>query len=162
MDVRKWSVRKLRRRTRSCDNSKKNKTQMLKSNASNDDVTTKSKETKTDKSPNNSLLLFGSELEKQPLDDTLDLSSDQDSTGGEDEEDHKLDEEDISKLHPDRLLYKAAAVHNLPVMCEAFALGADKEWINSEDLDRRAIHAAVLSVYYSDSILFKEFLIDFF
>lgn len=57
-----------------------------------------------------------------------------------------LDEEDISKLHPDRLLYKAAAVHNLPVMCEAFALGANKEWINNEDLDRRAIHAAVLSV----------------
>lgn len=92
MDVRKWSVRKLRRRTRSCDNSKKNKQQnnMLKSNASNTDDSIKSSENKTDGSPRNSLLLFGSELEKQPLDDSLELSSDQDSTGGEDEEDHKL------------------------------------------------------------------------
>lgn len=92
MDVRKWSVRKLRRRTRSCDNSKKNKQRnhKLKLNASNDDNSTKSIDKKTDDSPHNSLLLFGSELEKQPLDDSLELSSDQDSTGGEDEEDYKI------------------------------------------------------------------------
>lgn len=56
------------------------------------------------------------------------------------------EEEDISKLHPNLLLYKAAVVHNLPVMCEAIALGADKQWMNSDDLDRSAIHQAVLSV----------------
>lgn len=142
MDVRKWSVRKLRRRTRSSDNSKKNKQQnLLNIKKLNDDSAIA-----TTNTSNGSLLLFGSELEKQPLDESFDLSSDQDSTAGEDEEDHKLDEEDISKLHPDRLLYKAAAVHNLPVMCEAFALGADKDWINQDDLNRNAIHAAVLSV----------------
>jgi Arf-GAP/coiled-coil/ANK repeat/PH domain-containing protein len=57
-----------------------------------------------------------------------------------------IGEEDISKLHPDLLLYKAAAAHNLPVMCEAFALGADKLWTNAEDRSRSAIHQAVISV----------------
>ena len=57
-----------------------------------------------------------------------------------------IGEEDISKLHPDLLLYKAAAAHNLPVMCEAFALGADKLWTNVEDRSRSAIHQAVISV----------------
>ena len=57
-----------------------------------------------------------------------------------------LDEEDISKLHPEALLYKAALAHNLPVMCEALALGADQQWKNSDDKLRCAIHQAVLSV----------------
>lgn len=57
-----------------------------------------------------------------------------------------VDEEDISKLHADLLLYKAAAAHNIPVMCEAFALGADKHWTNIEDNGRSAIHQAILSV----------------
>jgi hypothetical protein len=58
------------------------------------------------------------------------------------------DEEDISKLHPNLLLYKAAAAHNLPVMCEAFALGADKLWNNAEDRSRSPIHQAVISVSF--------------
>lgn len=55
-------------------------------------------------------------------------------------------EEDISKLDPNLLLYKAAAAHNLPVMCEALALGADKFWTNVDDKGRSALHQAVLSV----------------
>lgn len=55
-------------------------------------------------------------------------------------------EEDISKLHPDMLLYMAAAAHNLPVMCEAFALAANKNWINPKDHNRSPLHQAVLSV----------------
>lgn len=55
-------------------------------------------------------------------------------------------EEDISKLQPDLLLYKASAAHNLPVMLEALALGADKNWINPDDRNRSPIHASVLSV----------------
>lgn len=58
-------------------------------------------------------------------------------------------EEDISKLHPDLLLYKAAAAHNLPVMCEALALGADKLWSNAEDRSRSPIHQAIISVSLS-------------
>lgn len=60
------------------------------------------------------------------------------------------DEEDISKLNPDLLLYKAAAAHNLPVMCEAFAIGADKLWKNPDDKGRSAIHQAILSVSLLD------------
>lgn len=107
MDVRKWSVRKLRRRTRSCDNARRHKNKAVnKNNASNDDISkTKIREVdessistvKTDESAGSSgrgslrrnrssILLFGSELDKQPLDGSLDLSSDQDSTGGEDED----------------------------------------------------------------------------
>nr|CAD7579949.1 unnamed protein product [Timema californicum] len=55
-------------------------------------------------------------------------------------------EEDISKFHPSLLLYKAAAAHNLPVMCEALATGADKLWINEEDKSRSPIHQAINSV----------------
>lgn len=55
-------------------------------------------------------------------------------------------EEDISKLQPDLLLYKASAAHNLPVMLEALALGADKNWTNPDDRNRSPIHASVLSV----------------
>lgn len=126
-----------------------------------------------DFSVNSDLLLFGEDLKKHPLDGSIELPSDQvikksdtshflqlvahlihslffflffkDSTGGEDE-DETIGEEDISKLHPNLLLYKAAAAHNLPVMCEALGFGADKLWTNSEDLDRSSIHQAILSV----------------
>lgn len=97
------------------------------------------------KKGNANVLLFGGDLDKQVLDEPLNLSSDQDSTGGE--EDDVL-EEDISKLDPNLLLYKAAAAHNLPVMGEALALGADKLWKNTEDKGRSPIHQAVISVRF--------------
>ncbi|XP_046391435.1 arf-GAP with coiled-coil, ANK repeat and PH domain-containing protein 2 [Ischnura elegans] len=90
------------------------------------------------------VLLFGENLVKQPLEGSIDLSSDQDSTAGEEED--CLTEEDISTLHPDRLLYRAAEAHNLPVMCEAIALGADKGgWVNTDDLSRTPFHQAIIS-----------------
>ncbi|XP_066997590.2 arf-GAP with coiled-coil, ANK repeat and PH domain-containing protein 2 [Anabrus simplex] len=89
------------------------------------------------------VLVFGKSLEKQPLEGSIELSSDQDSTGGE--EDEVVGEEDITKLHPDLLLYKAAAAHNLPVMCQALAVGADKNWCNAEDMNRSPIHQAIIS-----------------
>lgn len=55
-------------------------------------------------------------------------------------------EEDITNLHPNLILYKAAAAHNLPVMCKALALGADKMWVNLEDKSRTPIHQAIISV----------------
>lgn len=56
------------------------------------------------------------------------------------------EDEDISSLNPNLLLYKSAGVHNLPVMCQAFALGANKSWTNANDLNRTALHQAILSV----------------
>lgn len=63
MEIRKWSVRRLRRRPRSSCGNKDNKT--------------------CDQPNRDSVLLFGNDLDK-PIDEILDLSSDQDSTGGED------------------------------------------------------------------------------
>lgn len=55
-------------------------------------------------------------------------------------------EEDISKLSPNLLLYRASAAHNLPVMCHAFAAGADPNWANVDDKNRVSLHQAVISV----------------
>ncbi|GLH03543.1 ArfGAP with SH3 domain, ANK repeat and PH domain-containing protein [Gryllus bimaculatus] len=82
----------------------------------------------SDSSLNCEVLIFGKSLEKQPMEGSIELR-----------------EEDISKLHPDLLLYKAARAHNLPVMCEALAWGADKNWCHEEDKNRSAIHQAILS-----------------
>ena len=65
MEVRKWSVRRLRRRPRSSDGIRKTKIRGSKYR------------------DRNSILMFGNDLDK-PLDESIDLSSDQDSTGGED------------------------------------------------------------------------------
>lgn len=54
--------------------------------------------------------------------------------------------EDISKLHPDMLLYKAARARNLPVMLEAISLGANPNWKNEEEEGRTALIQAVHSV----------------
>lgn len=90
------------------------------------------------------ILMFGCDIPKPAIDDNLELSSDQDSTAGEDEE--FTNEEDIENLHPEMLLYKAAAAHNLPVMCAALAVGADKLWSNVNDKSRSALHQAIISV----------------
>ncbi|KAK2575979.1 hypothetical protein KPH14_007340 [Odynerus spinipes] len=98
---------------------------------------------KTDKTIQSDVLMFGCDLPKSIIDGNLELSSDQDSTAGEDEE--FADEEDIENLHPEMLLYKAAAAHNLPVMCAALASGADKLWANVNDRGRTALHQAIIS-----------------
>ena len=90
------------------------------------------------------VLMFGCDVPKPSIDNNLELSSDQDSTAGEDEE--FTDEEDIENLHPEMLLYKAAAAHNLPVMCAALAAGADKLWSNVNDKSRSSLHQAIISV----------------
>ncbi|CAK9812852.1 Arf-GAP with coiled-coil, ANK repeat and PH domain-containing protein 2 [Anthophora plagiata] len=99
------------------------------------------------------VLMFGCDLPKPTIDNSLELSSDQDSTAGEDEE--FTDEEDIENLHPEMLLYKAAAAHNLPVMCAALAAGADKSWTNINDRGRNALHQAIIS----GSVMSCEYLI---
>lgn len=89
------------------------------------------------------ILMFGCDVPKPIMDGNLELSSDQDSTAGEDEE--FTDEEDIGNLHPEILLYKAATAHNLPVMCVSLAAGADKLWSNVNDKGRSALHQAIIS-----------------
>lgn len=191
LSVRKWSVRKLRRRPRSQDNrihsssargnyQKKTKSALVESLSSSNleenvekdclmeespikegvdsepqpkvspsseppspSFSKKSAGSVSDSSLNSEVLIFGKSLEKQPVEGSIELSSDQDSTGGEDD-DH-AGEEDISKFHPDLLLYKAANAHNLPVMCEALAFGANKNWSNEEDQNRTPLHQAIIS-----------------
>lgn len=64
-------------------------------------------------------------------------------------------EEDIGNLNPNLLLYKSSAVHNLPVMCQALATGANKLWRNEADRKRTPLHQAVLS----GSIMACEYLL---
>ncbi|XP_012223196.1 arf-GAP with coiled-coil, ANK repeat and PH domain-containing protein 2 [Linepithema humile] len=105
------------------------------------------KDSKSEKNSNekveSNVLMFGCDVPKLAIDSNLELSSDQDSTAGEDEE--FTNEEDIENLHPEMLLYKAAAAHNLPVMCAALAAGADKLWSNVNDKNRNALHQAIIS-----------------
>ncbi|XP_022177174.1 arf-GAP with coiled-coil, ANK repeat and PH domain-containing protein 3 isoform X2 [Myzus persicae] len=81
------------------------------------------------------------------------ISSDDDSTISDDGTD--VVEEDISTLRPDMLLYRAAAAHNLPVMCHAIATGADKNWKNPNDNGRTSLFQAILS----GSVMACEYLI---
>ncbi|KOX69024.1 hypothetical protein WN51_07120, partial [Melipona quadrifasciata] len=89
-----------------------------------DTLENKNDETEKQCKVESGVLMFGCDLPKPTIDNSLESSSDQDSIAGEDEV--FTDEEDIENLHPEMLLYKAAAAHNLPVMCAALAAGADK------------------------------------
>lgn len=57
-----------------------------------------------------------------------------------------LDEEEIDKLNPNFVLFKASSAHNLPVMGQAMSLGADKNWANEDVLNRTPLHQAIQSV----------------
>lgn len=97
-------------------------------------------------------VVFGENLSEPLTTPAFVLDSDEDSVGGEVEEETL---EDIDKLRPDVLLYKASLVHNLPVMSQAFALGAPKIYANAEDQNRTCLHQAVLS----GSVMAVEFLL---
>uniref|UniRef100_A0A182Y7I5 Uncharacterized protein n=1 Tax=Anopheles stephensi TaxID=30069 RepID=A0A182Y7I5_ANOST len=86
--------------------------------------------------------------------DLLLLNSDHESTSGE-EDNAIMACEELERLSPNYLLYKAASGHNLPVMSQALALGADKCWANPHDADSTPLHAAVLS----GSVMSCEFLL---
>lgn len=148
MAARKWSVRKHRTRTRSKDNLNSNRvqnkklTQLIESDSDDEDKedTTKKKEKSSGKED---VILIGENLPQEPQ-NSIELPSDEDSTGGEDDN-QAVSEEDISKLGADLLLYKASAAHNLPVMCQAISLGANKSWCNPEDYNRTHLHQAIIS-----------------
>lgn len=90
------------------------------------------------------LLVIGDDLALDSYETPGILGSDQESTEGESDTEQP-EEVPFTQLNANLLLYKAAVVHNLPVMCMAFALGADKHWKNPLDRQRSSLHQAVIS-----------------
>ncbi|KAI9581162.1 hypothetical protein GQX74_011702 [Glossina fuscipes] len=138
---RKWAVKKFRRRKRQRSSSK----------SSDDPINDEDEDDESLNIPSMSLsisredlLIIGDELSLETYEAPGILGSDQESTDGENEPEI-IDEALFNKLDANLMLYKASAAHNLPVMCMAFALGADKNWRNSEDQNRTYLHQAVLS-----------------
>ncbi|BES96235.1 centaurin beta [Nesidiocoris tenuis] len=131
---RKWSVRKLRRRAKSMEGGPKHRTviEETRSNSCEDDQTVITE-----------VAVLGDELNNVATSPIDGLNSDDDSTDGDDNA--TVDEEDISKLSPTRLLHKASKAHNIPVMCHAFALGANKLWTDPEQGNRTHLHQAIIS-----------------
>jgi len=126
-DTTKWSVRKVRRRGTQYKSTQKNEKK-------------------------DNVMIFGGNDGIITLDA---ISSDDDSTISDDGGTDVIGEEDMSTLGPDMLLYRAAAAHNLPVMCHAIAVGADKNWKNTNDNGRTCLFQAILS----GSVMACEYLI---
>jgi len=105
---------------------------------------------------NAEVCLFGGSLGKHHV-ASVELDSDQESTDGEGDTTWSPPQDRLDVLNPDMLLYRAARAHNLPVMLQALALGADTEWQcgHAEELRHTAMHQSVLS----GSVMATEFLI---
>ena len=88
-------------------------------------------------------LLFGATLREHHL-ANVELDSDQESTDGEDVAAVELGDP-LEKLSGNLLLFRAARVHNVPVMGQAVALGADRDWICEESNFSTAMHQSILS-----------------
>uniref|UniRef100_A0A1I8NN18 Arf-GAP with coiled-coil, ANK repeat and PH domain-containing protein 2 n=1 Tax=Stomoxys calcitrans TaxID=35570 RepID=A0A1I8NN18_STOCA len=148
--TRKWAVKKCRRRRH-----RERKRQRSSSKSSDDPVVDDEEDDDDDDVSLNipsmslsisreDLLIVGDDLGLETYETPGILGSDQESTEGENEPE-VINEVPFSKLDANLMLYQASAVHNLPVMCMAFALGADKNWRNTEDFNRTYLHQAVLS-----------------
>ena len=111
---------------------------------------------------NAEVCLFGGSLGKHHV-SSVELDSDQESTDGEGEEEEEdgrgwtAPQDPLSQLSPNMLLYRAARAHNLPVMLQALALGANPEWRCGADGEksRSSIHQSIMS----GSVMATEFLI---
>ncbi|KAF6209976.1 hypothetical protein GE061_015731 [Apolygus lucorum] len=130
---RKWSVRKIRRRAKSMESTQKHKPLKEEGRASSCQ----------EESSDAEVAVLGDDLNSVATSPLEELNSDDDSTDGEDNV--TVDEEDISKLSPTRLLHKASKAHNIPVMCHALALGANKLWADPEQGNRTHLHQAIIS-----------------
>ncbi|XP_017461526.1 PREDICTED: arf-GAP with coiled-coil, ANK repeat and PH domain-containing protein 2 isoform X2 [Rhagoletis zephyria] len=137
LGARKWAVKKYRRR--------RHRDRHRSSSKSDDDDESINLPSLSLSISREDLMLIGDDLALESDETPAILGSDQESTDGEIEPEI-LDEVPFSKLDANLMLYKAAAVHNLPVMCMAFALGANKHWKNPNDHNRTYLHQAVLSV----------------
>ena len=59
----------------------------------------------------------------------------------------------MGELDANRLLFRASRVHNVPLMSQALALGADRDWTNEQF--STPIHQSILS----GSVMACEFLL---
>lgn len=159
--VTRWRVKRLRRRLQSTLNRKRQSSSETMENgpaeegdtAPTEEVIEDEKDMGDEKQAVAIQVVFGENLSEPLTNPSFVLDSDEDSVGAEAVEEENL--EDIAHLRPDLLLYKASLVHNLPVMSQAFALGASKTFRNKEDLERTCLHQAVLS----GSVMAVEFLL---
>ena len=89
--------------------------------------------------------MFGTDLELPDISSMDIASSDESDTGVDEGEDSRSTTswEDMSKLDPNMLLFKAAQARNLTVMLEALANGADPNWVNEEEEGRTPLMKAV-------------------
>lgn len=146
-----WTVRKLRRRTRASDVAKSEASSSKESR----DTDEKDEDTTQFDKINAEHLFFGSFLGEHRV-ASVELDSDQESTDGEDitsMADQAYIEAMLAELTPNHLLYRASRVHNLPVMSQALALGANRDW--EAPNGSAVIHQSILS----GSILACEFLL---
>ena len=74
------------------------------------------------------------------MEESVESASD---TEGETDAQSTTSYEDLSKLQPNLLLYKAVQARNLSVMMEALALGADANWRNP---DMQGVTPLILAV----------------
>lgn len=65
---------------------------------------------------------------------------------GSDGDNNTTSWEDMSKLDPNMLLYKASGARNLPVMMEALCNKADANWVNLDEEGKTPIMKAVQTV----------------
>lgn len=146
-----WTVRKLRRRTRASGVAKSEASSSKESR----DTDEKDEDTTQFDKINAEHLFFGSFLGEHRV-ASVELDSDQESTDGEDitsMADQAYIEAMLAELTPNHLLYRASRVHNLPVMSQALALGANRDW--EAPNGSAVIHQSILS----GSILACEFLL---
>ena len=156
----KWTVRRLRRRTRTSSLKKQKASEKEKLDRDDKDIDTKQPGAACLVSPpdkrNAEEILFGSTLGKHHV-SSIELDSDQESTDGEDNGGSEGGDADIlilGKLTPDHLLYRAARMHNLPVMAQALAFGAEKDFVLPTS-SSSVIHQSILS----GSVMACEFLL---
>ncbi|XP_048478355.1 arf-GAP with coiled-coil, ANK repeat and PH domain-containing protein 2 [Plutella xylostella] len=130
---RRWSVRRTRRRNR-------NPSAVPETISDHSEKSDVNSNTSVSES-SSAVLMIGTELcSEREID--LSLSSDHDSTEGEDVAN---EEEDISSLCPQTILYRAALAHNLSVMTSALAARAHVDARVTSHRGRTALHAAVIS-----------------
>uniref|UniRef100_A0A3P9N0T1 Arf-GAP with coiled-coil, ANK repeat and PH domain-containing protein n=1 Tax=Poecilia reticulata TaxID=8081 RepID=A0A3P9N0T1_POERE len=96
------------------------------------------------------ILVFGSVTEEEE-------ESEESSSGEvEIEQEGSSDPEDPRELHPGALLYRSSRLHNLPLMAEALAHGADVHATNEEEEGKTALIQAVVG----GSLIACEFLLQ--
>ena len=88
-------------------------------------------------------IFFGTSLNKMCTKPNVDLDSDQESLDGTLECDELSAADGDIELNPNNLLCRAARKHNLPLMAQAIAFGADTNF--SSKCGSSVIHQATLS-----------------